>query len=122
MNADESGWAWFIPLHNGTTSVGIVVNQSIYNEKLKLPLPPPPFASSAIPNPTNSIIVSRYVSSLSLAPGVVKLISNTGKLGEHSVKSASDFSYSAPSYAGNHYRIIGDAGGQSIVGLCCATK
>lgn len=27
-----------------------------------------------------------------------------------SVKSASDFSYSAPSYAGNGYRIVGDAG------------
>ena len=30
---------------------------------------------------------------------------------EGSVKSASDFSYSAPSYAGRGYRIIGDAGG-----------
>ena len=27
------------------------------------------------------------------------------------VKAASDFSYSAPSYAGPHYRIAGDAGG-----------
>ncbi|KAF8973166.1 hypothetical protein BDZ97DRAFT_1900957 [Flammula alnicola] len=52
---DESGWAWFIPLHNGTTSVGVVMNEKI-------------------------------------------------------VKSASDFSYSAPSYAGSGYRIVGDAG------------
>jgi len=48
---------------------------------------------------------------LSLAPGVVKLISQVGKLVEGSVKSATDFSYSAPTYAGNGYRIIGDAGG-----------
>jgi flavin-dependent dehydrogenase len=107
---DESGWAWFIPLHNGTTSVGIVVNQKIYNEKLKLALPPSPFAPSATSN-SNSTMASRYVSSLSLAPGIVKLVSKTGKLVEGSVKSASDFSYSAPAYSGNRYRIIGDAGG-----------
>jgi flavine halogenase len=50
-----------------------------------------------------------------LAPGVRRLIGD-GKLlgggeGEGGVKSASDFSYSAPSYAGNGYRIVGDAGG-----------
>lgn len=56
-------------------------------------------------------MASRYVSSLSLAPGIVKLVSKTGKLVEGSVKSASDFSYSAPAYSGNRYRIIGDAGG-----------
>jgi hypothetical protein len=56
-------------------------------------------------------MISRYVSSLSLAPGVVRLITQEGKLVEGSVKSASDFSYSAPSYAGHGYRIIGDAGG-----------
>lgn len=30
------------------------------------------------------------------------------------VKTASDFSYSAPSYAGPGYRIVGDAGGASL--------
>ncbi|KAH8771592.1 hypothetical protein F5882DRAFT_452398 [Hyaloscypha sp. PMI_1271] len=31
---DESGWAWFIPLHNGTHSIGFVRNQEFFN-KLK---------------------------------------------------------------------------------------
>lgn len=30
---DESGWAWFIPLHDGTTSVGFVMNQEISKKK-----------------------------------------------------------------------------------------
>ena len=87
------------------------MNQKIYNEKLKLALLPSPFACLATPGLTNSPMASRYVSNLSLAPGVVQLVSKTGKLVEGSVKSASDFSYSAPTYAGNRYRIIGDAGG-----------
>ncbi len=28
INVDASGWVWFIPLHNGTHSVGIVMNQA----------------------------------------------------------------------------------------------
>jgi len=92
---DESGWAWFIPLHNGSTSVGIVVSQKVYNAT----------AGSTVALP------ARYLASLNLAPGVVKLIGK-GMLVAGSVKSASDFSYSAPSYAGPNYRIVGDAGGQ----------
>ncbi|KAF5386114.1 hypothetical protein D9615_002277 [Tricholomella constricta] len=106
---DESGWAWFIPLHNGTTSVGVVMNQKCYNEKLKYPLPPSPFNHTGTSS-INSSMPARYFSSLSLAPGIVKLITSKGRIVEGSVKSASDFSYSAPSYAGNNYRIIGDAG------------
>lgn len=87
------------------------MDQKIYNEKLKLAPPPSPFAYLATPNLASSTMASRYVSNLSLAPGVVRLVSKKGKLMEGSVKSASDFSYSAPAYAGNRYRIIGDAGG-----------
>ncbi|KAL9711644.1 hypothetical protein Ac2012v2_004715 [Leucoagaricus gongylophorus] len=90
---DESGWAWFIPLHNGSTSVGVVINQKVYNAN----------ASSSV------TLAARYLVNLNLAPGVVKLIAK-GKLVPGSVKSASDFSYSAPSYAGPNYRIVGDAG------------
>ena len=32
---DESGWAWFIPLHKGVTSVGVVVNKEIYTQRAK---------------------------------------------------------------------------------------
>ncbi|KAF7321539.1 hypothetical protein MKEN_00674800 [Mycena kentingensis (nom. inval.)] len=105
---DESGWAWFIPLHNGHTSVGVVMNQKRYNEKLKAPAAPSPFSPDSAPNPTQSTTIARYFSNLSLAPGVVKLMAD-GMM-EGSVRSASDYSYSAPSYAGPGYRIVGDAG------------
>lgn len=125
---DESGWAWFIPLHNGKTSVGIVMNQEQYNAQAKTrsTLVPGAFESSSL--------TQRYLANLHLAPGVVKLLSgkNVGVAEESeeseegslnfrvtlepgSVRSASDFSYSAPSYAGSGYRIVGDAGGKQAV-------
>ncbi|KXN91083.1 Tryptophan 2-halogenase, partial [Leucoagaricus sp. SymC.cos] len=105
---DESGWAWFIPLHNGSTSVGIVVNHKVCNAKADN-LPPAPFNGKQTPNAAASALAARYIANLSFAPGVVSLIGE-GKLIEGSVKIASDFSYSAPFYAGSNYRIIGDAG------------
>jgi hypothetical protein len=57
---------------------------------------------------------NHYVDELARAPGVLKLIGkgtlrNDGK--PEAVKSASDFSYSASTYAGDHFRLAGDAGG-----------
>ncbi|KAJ6593576.1 hypothetical protein B0H19DRAFT_25711 [Mycena capillaripes] len=106
---DESGWAWFIPLHNGMTSVGVVMNQKMYNQKMKEHAEPTYFLPSSIPNPTESSMVNHYLCNILLAPGVVKLISS-GAMEAGSVKSATDFSYSAPSYGNCGYRIIGDAG------------
>lgn len=103
---DQSGWVWFIPLHDGTASVGVVMDQKWYNDLKDSPYNPP------IRNfdPPLSTMGARYLSNISLAPGVVELITPNGQMIEGSVKSASDYSYSAPSYAGNRYRIIGDAG------------
>ncbi|KAF8829405.1 hypothetical protein HHX47_DHR3000952 [Lentinula edodes] len=122
---DESGWAWFIPLHNDKTSVGIVMNQEQYNKSR-------PSSSDA---QCECSLVGRYLANLRLAPGVARLLCgkdvvHNGSDSEHeiqipieeeilhqqaklepgSVRSASDFSYSAPSYAGNGFRIVGDAG------------
>jgi flavin-dependent dehydrogenase len=105
---DESGWAWFIPLHDGTTSVGIVMNQKAFNAKAKSA------DSTATPS-----LAARYRSYFSLVPGLLKLIGDgvlTSKVtsndekSEPLVRSATDFSYSADQYAGNGYRLIGDAG------------
>ncbi|EGO00884.1 hypothetical protein SERLA73DRAFT_167102 [Serpula lacrymans var. lacrymans S7.3] len=104
---DESGWGWFIPLHDGTTSVGIVMNQQNYNDQSKTL-----FGTS---------LESRYRSFLPLAPNLYKLIgdgvlSSKLSVGSRSgemdpiVRSASDFSYSAREYAGVGFRIAGDAG------------
>jgi flavin-dependent dehydrogenase len=103
---DESGWAWFIPLHDGTTSVGVVMNQKAFNKKVKSSGP-------------DSTLVTRYRSHIELAPGLLKLIGNgvlTTKVSNEDgrvdplVRSATDFSYSADQYAGNGYRLAGDAG------------
>jgi len=115
MFLDESGWAWFIPLHNGTTSVGVVMNEKMYKASLQRPASPWPFKSEATACANQSSAAARYISNLSFAPGVIKLITSSGSLEQGSVKSASDFSYSAPSYGGPGYRIIGDAGGTLLL-------
>ncbi|KAJ7782780.1 hypothetical protein B0H16DRAFT_1658272 [Mycena metata] len=94
-------WAWFIPLHNGRTSIGVVMNQKVYNEKLKHNVEPTYFPFFLYPE------------SYQLQHGIVKLV-GTGAMEVGSVKSATDFSYSAPSYGGCGYRIIGDAGAFAV--------
>ncbi|KDQ15003.1 hypothetical protein BOTBODRAFT_300218 [Botryobasidium botryosum FD-172 SS1] len=99
---DESGWAWFIPLHNGTTSVGVVMNQEVYTQKRK---------SEKATRPS---LQEHYEGQLAeWAPTIMRLIGE-GKIKTNvegpTVKMASDYSYNAPSYAGDHYRIAGDAG------------
>ncbi|TAQ85368.1 hypothetical protein B7494_g6309 [Chlorociboria aeruginascens] len=91
---DESGWAWLIPLHNGTTSVGIVQNQDLATSKKK-----------AMGSPTTKDF---YMESLKLAPAILELISD-GEV-TTDIKSASDYSYSSSSYAFPYARIVGDAG------------
>ena len=97
------------------------MNQKSYNAK----------ATSTDTAPVPSL-TSRYRSYLPLAPGLVELIgdgilttkpvsppnspngndssANDFRSNEPLVKSATDFSYSADQYAGNGYRIVGDAG------------
>ncbi|KAK5991522.1 Flavin-dependent halogenase ascD [Cladobotryum mycophilum] len=92
---DESGWAWLIPLHNGTTSVGVVMNQQIATEKKK--------------ERNYDGTKDFYLDSLTkLAPNLMAIIGE-GKLVSE-IKSASDYSYSASSYAFPNARIVGDAG------------
>ena len=88
--------------------------------------------------PSKSNLAERYLSFIHLAPGVMKLIGERGKFvgidEEYNVvkeytassshephdekvvpmaRTASDFSYSCNRYAGDRWRIIGDAGGAS---------
>ncbi|KAE8357834.1 hypothetical protein BDV27DRAFT_150994 [Aspergillus caelatus] len=91
---DASGWVWFIPLHNGTHSVGVVQNQEMATEKKRKMAEP---SSKGF-----------YLESLEFVPGIKELLSNAELVSE--VKSASDWSYSASSYAFPGVRIAGDAG------------
>ena len=92
--ADETDWAWFIPLHNGTTSVGVVLKEESSKAK-----------KAASGNDSRA----HYLSQLQLAPGLLKLLGDAKLVGE--VKSAGDYSYSSNQYAGPGFRIAGDAGG-----------
>ena len=90
---DESGWAWFIPLHNGTHSVGVVMNQEKMRER------------KAVSGLSSKEF---YLSSLNLAPRLNGYLIEGDMVTE--VKSGSDYSYNSSSYAFANARIIGDAG------------
>ncbi|PHH66063.1 hypothetical protein CDD81_588 [Ophiocordyceps australis] len=91
---DASGWVWFIPLHNGTHSVGIVQNQEMATAKKRKMAEP---SSKGF-----------YLETLELVPGIKELLAKAELVSE--IKSASDWSYSASNYAFPGVRIAGDAG------------
>ena len=92
--SDASGWAWCIPLHNGTMSVGTVMRQDLSIEKKK-----------ALGSPSGRDF---YKESLKLAPNALKILGQGELVTE--VKQASDWSYSASAYSSPYVRIAGDAG------------
>ncbi|KIY53484.1 putative halogenase [Fistulina hepatica ATCC 64428] len=87
---DETGWAWFIPLHDGTTSVGIVLNAESHKVKK-----------------SGDNDVHCYLQQLKLAPGVGRFLISATFEGE--VRTAGDYSYSSTQYSGNRFRLVGDA-------------
>ena len=100
---DESRWLWFIPLHDGSTSVGIVMDKSLAAQKKKQ------YSGEHFEK-----LLPFYLDELKRAPGATKLLANSQlKIPEGSppVKTTSDFSYAASDYAGDHFRLAGDAGG-----------
>ncbi|KAI0053110.1 FAD/NAD(P)-binding domain-containing protein [Auriscalpium vulgare] len=200
---DETGWAWFIPLRDGLTSVGVVRDQHAFSSRPLIDSSPPssplPFWSTSLSTPTSTStststssarpstppsspptpfspggslslssqssrggLMRRYMSALELAPGVRALLGEGGMLlsgeleddvvgessdatessrsecpttpkrsrpgkgfhpspavgvegvgigvGPETVRTASDYSYSASTYAGEGFRIVGDAG------------
>ncbi|TFK37701.1 hypothetical protein BDQ12DRAFT_724147 [Crucibulum laeve] len=97
---DESGWAWSIPLHNGTTSVGIVMDEEVSKRK-----------KSEMGDDKSPLAF--YTHELSNCPGIKALLTKGTLIKDDNgvaIKSASDYSYSATSYSGPNYRVIGDAG------------
>ncbi|KAF7359992.1 hypothetical protein MVEN_00726300 [Mycena venus] len=90
---DETGWVWFIPLHAGVVSVGVVLSE----------------ASNRIKKAQAADAKAHYLSQLQLAPGLVKLLGNAELVSD--IKSAADYSYSTSDnqYAGPNSRLVGDA-------------
>ncbi|GBF64191.1 flavine halogenase [Trichophyton mentagrophytes] len=91
--ADGSGWVWLIPLHDGTTSIGVVMNQAMATTKKR---------------EAGSSSQQFYIDNVKQIPGIWQLLDNAELVSD--LKSASDWSYSASSYASPYLRIAGDAG------------
>ncbi|PFH50120.1 hypothetical protein AMATHDRAFT_61783 [Amanita thiersii Skay4041] len=94
---DGLGWAWLIPLHDGTTSIGIAMHQNVSDMKKK-----------NHPGGKPSL-TEHYLDQIKFLPGVLELLGEQGELVPGSVKSSTDYSYSASRYSGDHFRIAGDA-------------
>ncbi|KAL2864295.1 uncharacterized protein BJX67DRAFT_373998 [Aspergillus lucknowensis] len=91
---DASGWAWFMPLHDGTRSVGIVQDQKMATEKKR--------------ELGSLSTLDFYKQCLEMAPRTKELLSEAEVVTD--VKSASDWSYTASTYHLPNARICGDAG------------
>ncbi|KAF2162587.1 hypothetical protein M409DRAFT_69145 [Zasmidium cellare ATCC 36951] len=91
--SDASGWAWAIPLHDGTLSCGIVVYQERFFEKKK---------ASGLDG------LAFYKDYLKLAPQISDLLHDASVMAN--LRRDSDWSYGASAYAGPGFRIVGDAG------------
>ncbi|KAG7291125.1 hypothetical protein NEMBOFW57_001135 [Staphylotrichum longicolle] len=92
---DQSGWCWAIPLHDGTLSVGIVMRQDLLVARKR-----------ALGSPSPAEL---YQDCLALAPNIHGRLSEA-EFVSTAIKTGSDWSYSASSYAGPNFRLVGDAG------------
>ena len=86
---------WFIPLHTGVVSVGVVLSET----------------SNRIKKAQAADAKAHYLSQLQLTPGLLKLLGNAELVSD--IESAADYSYSTSDnqYAGPNFRLVGDAGG-----------
>ncbi|KAJ3890232.1 hypothetical protein GG344DRAFT_78044 [Lentinula edodes] len=95
---DKKGWAWFIPLNDGTTSVGFVTHQNTSTER----------RSKVGPDGKKPTVTEHYLDMFQYAPHVKDFLKE-GEMIPGTTHSASDYSYWAGGYAGDHYRLVGDA-------------
>ncbi|KAF5365400.1 hypothetical protein D9757_011664 [Collybiopsis confluens] len=99
---DQAGWAWVIPLSTGT-SVGVVVKQAVSDGK----------RAAAKAEGLDSTLYGHYMRLLEAAPNVKAMLQDANIIKQDNdivIGTASDYSYHSSSYAGPHYRIVGDAG------------
>jgi hypothetical protein len=90
---DGTGWSWVIPLHDGTTSVGIVIHSDTYQLGEK----------------TLGTLEEIYRAKLHLCPDTMGLLGEGEPDGE--VKVFQDYSYAARNFAGPGFMLVGDAAG-----------
>ncbi|KZT05768.1 FAD/NAD(P)-binding domain-containing protein [Laetiporus sulphureus 93-53] len=96
---EETGWAWTIPLHDGTTSIGVVAHKDVSNAK----------KSQVKDDGEKLTLEEHYLDQLQYLPGVKELIADKGQLIPNSTRNASDYSYFTSRCSGDHFRTVGDA-------------
>jgi len=87
---DGSGWFWAIPLDDGTLSVGLVINKTTYKAKR-----------------TTAGLEEIYLSAIAKCPCVAELLVAAELVSP--VKVEQDYSYTADSFSGPGYFLLGDA-------------
>jgi flavin-dependent dehydrogenase len=88
--ADGSGWFWLIPLHDGTLSVGLVIDKTVYKQKKSL-----------------AGVEDIYLRAIADCPYAAEILA-PGEL-VTPVRVEQDYSYTADSFAGSGYFLLGDA-------------
>jgi 2-polyprenyl-6-methoxyphenol hydroxylase-like FAD-dependent oxidoreductase len=91
--ADGSGWAWVIPLHDGTDSIGVVIHRDEFSRLRR--------------EHESNTEVFRHA--LTLAADCQALVGEGQPCSD--VHVFQDYSYAATSFAGSGWRLAGDAAG-----------
>ena len=91
VGAIPDGWVWAIPLHNGTTSVGVVMHKTRFKERRQ----------------QGDTVEQIYQSSIDNCELVSGLLANAECVTE--IKAEQDYSYLADRLTGPGYYLIGDA-------------
>ena len=84
------GWVWVIPLKNGVTSIGVVLDMADYQSREK------------------GDPASIFADSIASAPAAVALLRDAERVSDFGVESG--FSYRAQHYSGDRWLLAGDAG------------
>lgn len=90
---DGTGWTWFIPLHNETVSIGVVITAEYFKALRR----------------DESDLAAIYTKLLKRTASVKHLIAEAKMVKE--VRSWKDYSYVAKTFSGPNYRLAGDAAG-----------
>jgi hypothetical protein len=89
--AVPDGWLWGIPLHNGTMSVGLVLHKTTFKEQRQ----------------QGNSVEQIYLNAINSCPLIADLV-KSGKPVTN-IRTEQDYSYSAGSFTGPGYFLIGDA-------------
>jgi flavin-dependent dehydrogenase len=92
--SDGSGWVWYIPLHDGTVSVGVVIHRDVL---------------ARMKQDSGGDVDRAFDAALELCPDVKRLLAPASPTTETHVWQ--DYSYVASRFSGPNFRLVGDAAG-----------